>query len=41
MRKKLYVTGAVIVIAVVAIIWQRIKSSEDEDEPNDGIASVK
>ena len=30
MRKKLYVTGAVIVIAVVAIIWQRIKSSEDE-----------
>jgi len=30
MRKKLYVTAAVIVIAVVAIIWQRVKSSEDE-----------
>jgi len=29
-RKILYVTAAVIVVAVVAIVWQRIRASEDE-----------
>jgi hypothetical protein len=30
MRKRIYVTAAVIVVAVVAIVWLRIRSSEDE-----------
>lgn len=30
MRKMLYVVAAVITVALVAIVWQRIRSSEDE-----------
>ena len=29
-RRTVYVTAAVIVVAVVAIVWQRIRASEDE-----------